>query len=75
MKVIFTSDKKISYDGYNVVTYLAGSEYTASHAKERALFESALANKHAVIAEDEKVIEKHPAKKASNKVITPKHKK
>jgi hypothetical protein len=75
MKVKFTTDRKVSHDGYNEVTYLKGSTYEASHEKEKAYFESALHNKHAEIVQDEKVEEKHPAKKADNKVITPKHKK
>jgi hypothetical protein len=75
MKVKFTFDKKISYDGYNEITYLKGSTYEASHEKEKACFEGAVNDKHAIIVQDEKVEEKHPAKKADNKVITPKHKK
>lgn len=49
--------------------------YTSGHAKETQYFEHLVDIGYAVVVEDEKVVEVDSAKKASNKVITPKHKK
>jgi len=75
MKVKFTFDKKISYDGWNEVTYLKGNVYESTHAKEQACFEKAVYDGHAILHKDEVVEEAHPAKKATKKVLTPKNKK
>jgi hypothetical protein len=75
MKVKFTFDKKISYDGWNEVTYLKGDVYESTHPKEQACFEQAVNDGHAILHKDELVEEAHPAKKADKKVLTPKNKK
>jgi hypothetical protein len=75
MKVKFTFDKKISYDGWNETTYLRGGVYESSHAKEEACFQQALNDGHALLYKEEVVEEAHPAKKGTKKVLTPKNKK
>lgn len=75
MKVKLTTDRKHSHDGYSEVIYMKDHVYTSGYAKETHYFEHLVDIGYAVVVEDEKVVEKHPAKKAFNKVITPKHKK
>jgi hypothetical protein len=75
MKVKFISDKTLSYDGVNVTTYLKGNVYEAVHEKEKQCFAHSVFNGTAEVMVEQVTEEKHPAKIASKKVLTPKNKK
>jgi hypothetical protein len=73
MKVQFTDDQQISYNGYHVITYLSGNIYESTHIKEAQFFQSALEAGAAEEWIDKQVERVHPAKKADKKVLTPKN--
>ena len=73
MKVQFTRDQKISYNGIHVITYLSGNVYESTHIKEAQFFQSALELGVAETWTDKRIERVHPAQKASNKVLTPKN--
>jgi len=75
MKIKFASDQSISYNGVAVSSYASGDVYEATHDKERAFFQSALASGVATMFDEAETGKTHPAKSAEKKILTPKNKK
>ncbi len=75
MKVKFTSDQSISYNGVAISSYASGDVYKATHERERAFFKSALASGVATLHDEVETDKAHPVKSAERKVLTPKNKK
>jgi hypothetical protein len=71
LQVVFSSDMELCFDGVNVKKYKAGEAYSPTHAHERKMFESFLADGRANVlmqTKSEPVIEQE-------KIVKPKARK
>jgi hypothetical protein len=69
MKIKFKDSTHLSYDGYHVRKYEPGKAYEPTHAHEKLMFQNALDNGTAFLADAETETEDKP------KISTPKSKK
>ena len=69
MKIKFKDSTHLSFDGVHVRKYEPGKAYEPTHAHEKRMFQAALDNGSAFLADDESETEDKP------KVITPKSRK
>lgn len=73
MKIQFTADTVLSYDGLNTRTYLKGQVYEPYHAQEKRVFERALKDGSAIpFGADEKPVETKVAPPTQTKAKTTK---
>lgn len=76
IKVVFSSDMELCYDGINVKKYSAGEVYKPSHAHEKKMFEAFLADGRASYPSETKSIEQPKEKEVqSEKIVKPKQRK
>lgn len=74
-KVIFKQDTQLSYDGYNVKTYIGGQEYEPKHAHEARMFGLFVEKGEAEQVDTKQEIKVETVPKKTNKTFKPRAKK